>query len=47
MLVEIAEIFRIHGPAYRAPCGDRMLPRHLRALQDMERCRTETLGGQV
>ena len=44
---EIAAIFRIHGPAYRAQFGDRMLPRHRRAMQDIERCRTEALGGQV
>ena len=46
-MVEIAEIFRLHGPAYRANFGDRMLPSHQRAMQDIERCRTETLGGQV
>jgi hypothetical protein len=46
-MVEIAEIFRIHGPADRTTFGDRMHPRHLRAMQDIERCRTETLGGQV
>ncbi|MGH8058735.1 MAG: IS91 family transposase [Candidatus Entotheonellia bacterium] len=46
-MVEIAAIFRLHGPASRATCGDRMLPSHLRAMQDMERCRTELLGGQV
>jgi hypothetical protein len=46
-MVEIAEMFRIHGPAYRATFGDRMLPSHRRAMQDIERCRTEPLGGQV
>jgi len=46
-MVEIADIFRLHGPAYRAHFGDRMLPSHLRAMQDIERCRTEALGGQV
>jgi Putative transposase/Transposase zinc-binding domain len=46
-MVAIADIFRIHGPEYRAKFGGRMLPRHRRAMQDMERCRTETLGGQV
>jgi hypothetical protein len=46
-MVAIAEIFRIHGPEDRAQFGDRRLPSHLRALQDIERCRTETLGGQV
>jgi Putative transposase/Transposase zinc-binding domain len=46
-MVELAEIFRLHGPGYRAKFGDRMPPSHLRAMQDIERCRTETLGGQV
>jgi hypothetical protein len=46
-MVEIAEMFRIHGPAYRAKFGDRMLPSHRRAMQDIAQCRTETLGGQV
>jgi putative transposase/transposase-like zinc-binding protein len=46
-MVEIADIFRLHGPAYRAKFGDRMLPSHQQAMQDIERCRTETLGGQV
>jgi hypothetical protein len=46
-MVAIAAIFRLHGPVYRAQFGDRMLPRHLRAMQDMERGRTETLGGPV
>jgi len=45
--VEIADIFRLHGPAYRATFGDRLLPSHPRARQDLERCRTEPLGGQV
>jgi hypothetical protein len=45
--VEIADIFRLHGPEYRAQFGGRMLPSHLRAMQDIERCRTEMLGGQV
>jgi hypothetical protein len=46
-MVESAEIFRLHGPAYRAHFGDRMRPSHRRAMQDMAQCRTEALGGQV
>ncbi|MCA1602677.1 MAG: transposase zinc-binding domain-containing protein [Acidobacteria bacterium] len=46
-MVEVAEIFRLHGPAYRAQFADRMLPSHLRAMQDIEQCRTAALGGQV
>lgn len=46
-MVEVAEIFRLHGPAYREKFGERMLPSHRRAMQDIETCRTESLGGQV
>jgi len=46
-MVEVADIFRLHGPAYRAKFGNRMLPSHRRAMQDIEQCRTAALGGQV
>ena len=46
-MLEVADIFRLHGPAYRAKFGDRMLPSHRRAMQDIENCRTESLGGQL
>ena len=46
-MVELADVFRLHGQDYRAKFGDRMLPSHLRAMQDIEQCRTATLGGQV
>ena len=46
-MVEIADIFRIHGPEYRAQFGDRMPASHLRAMQDIEQCRTDALGGQL
>ena len=47
MRVEVADIFRLHGPEYRAKFRDRMPPSHLRAMEDIERCRTEALGGQL
>jgi hypothetical protein len=46
-MVEVAEIFRLHGSQYRAKFGSRMLPSHHRAMQDIKQCRTATLGGQV
>jgi Putative transposase/Transposase zinc-binding domain len=46
-MLEVAEIFRLHGPDYRAKFAARMLPSHLRAMQDIENCRTASLGGQV
>jgi len=46
-VLEVADILRLHGPAYREKFGDRMLPSHRRAMQDIETCRTESRGGQV
>ena len=46
-MVELAEIFHRHGPAYRARFADRMLPSHRRAMGAIEQCRTEALGGQL
>jgi putative transposase/transposase-like zinc-binding protein len=46
-MLEVADIFRLHGPDYRAQFGNQMLPSHRRAMQDIETCRTESLGGQV
>ncbi len=46
-MVELAEIFRLHGLAYRQKFGPAMLPSHRRAMQHIEQCRTAALGGQV
>jgi hypothetical protein len=46
-MLEVADIFRLHGPQYRAKFGTRMPPSHLRTMQDIEQCRTEALGGQL
>src|SRR5712691_520182 len=46
-MLEVADIFRLHGPEYRASFSKRMLPSHLRAMQDIEQCRTASLGGQL
>ena len=46
-MAEVADIFRIHGPDYRAKYGTQMLPSHLKAMQDIEQCRTEALGGNI
>jgi len=46
-MLEVADIFRLHGPDYRARFGNQMLPSHRRAMQDIEQCRTATLGGQL
>ena len=46
-MLEVAEILRRHGAAYRAQFGDRLLPSHARAMRDLEQCRTPACGGQV
>jgi hypothetical protein len=43
----IADIFRKEGGVYRDRFGDRMLPSHLRAMHDIEQCRTPALGGHL
>jgi hypothetical protein len=46
-MLEIADIFREYGPAYRAKYGDRMLPSHKKAMEDIQHCRTQVMGGHV
>jgi len=46
-MLEVADIFRLHGPDYRSQFGKQMLPSHRRAMQDIETCRTASLGGQL
>jgi hypothetical protein len=45
--IELAEIFRQHGPAYRAKFKGRIPVSHLKAMTAIEQCRTEALGGHV
>lgn len=45
-MLEVAEIFRTHGPEYLAKYGGRMPRAHLRAMRDIQQCRTPVLGGQ-
>ncbi|MCX6037521.1 MAG: IS91 family transposase [Chloroflexi bacterium] len=47
MALELADIFRQYGPAYRQKYADRLLPSHRRAMRAIEQCRTPALGGQV
>jgi hypothetical protein len=45
--LEVADIFRSHGPKYREAHGHEMPPRQLRAMRAIEVCRTAELGGHV
>jgi hypothetical protein len=46
-MVELADIFRRYAPDYIERFGDRMLPSHHRAIQDIIACRTEQMGGHL
>jgi hypothetical protein len=45
--IEVADIFRAFGPAYRQAYGAQMPLRQLRAMRAIEVCRTAVLGGHV
>jgi hypothetical protein len=45
--LELADIFRQYGPAYRQKYASRMPANHLKAMRAIEQCRTPALGGQV
>jgi hypothetical protein len=47
MALELAEIFRAYGAAYRQKYAEKLLPSHSQAMRAIEQCRTEALGGQV
>ena len=44
-MLEVADIFRRHGAAYRAQ--QQLLPSQQRALRDIEACRTAYFGGHL
>ena len=47
MALELADIFRQYGPAYRQKYANRLLPSHRQAMRAIEQCRTPALGGQA
>jgi hypothetical protein len=46
-MTEMADILRECAPGYLAKYGERMLPSHKRAINDIILCRTSSLGGRV
>jgi hypothetical protein len=46
-VLELADIFRAAGEAYRARFGARLLPSHLKAMRAIEACPTAALGGHL
>src|ERR1700694_6175795 len=45
--LELADIFRIHGPAYLDTYGASLSAAQKKALRDIAVCRTAALGGHV
>ena len=45
--LEVADVFRQFGPSYLDAFGDRLLPSHRRAIDDILACRTAAMGGHV
>ena len=45
--LEVADIFRQYGPAYRLSSATTMFPRQWLVMRAIERCRTAALGGHV
>jgi len=45
--LEVADIFRRHGDAFRAAQRGRLLPDQRRVMAAIEACRTAVLGGHV
>ena len=46
-MLEVADIVRLHGAAYRQQCGVSLSPVQKRALRDIAACRTSFFGGHV
>jgi hypothetical protein len=44
---ELADVFRLHGPAYLAKYREKLLPSHKRVMWDVMLCRTKALDGEV
>jgi len=46
-MLEVADIVRLHGAAYLARFGPSVAPSQLRALREIDACRTPACGGHV
>ncbi len=45
--IEVSDVIRTHGDAFYEAYGDTLSPEQCRALGDLARCRTASLGGHV
>jgi predicted nucleic acid-binding Zn ribbon protein len=45
--IEVADVFRQFAPSYLDAFGERLLPSHRRAIEDIMACRTAAMGGHA
>ena len=45
--IEVADVLRRFGPSYLDAFGERLLPSHRRAIEDITACRTAAMGGHA
>ncbi len=45
--IEVADVLRRFGPSYLEAFGERLLPSHRRAIEDIMACRTAAMGGHA
>jgi hypothetical protein len=46
-MLELASVFKVYGPEYLQKYGENMLPSHKKAMEDIQHCRTQVMGGHV
>jgi hypothetical protein len=46
-MLELASVFKVYGPEYLQKYGENMLPSHKKAMEDIQHCRTQIMGGHV
>src|SRR5213080_839039 len=46
-MLEVADVFRLHGAAYRQQCGETLSSVQKQTLRDIAACRTPFFGGHV
>ena len=46
-MIELASVFKLYGPEYLQKYGEKMLPSHKKAMDDIQHCRTQVMGGHV
>jgi len=46
-MIALASVFKLYGPEYLHKYGEKMLPSHKKAMDDIQHCRIKAMGGHV